>query len=199
MYCNHNHSKNHDKTTPFQWFLVEVRPRSGPVSRRRGLHPWRLRKQWSHSSANPTYPAHPNYRRWAAWSNYWYYIVNVYIVTRSLFCVWRGFRSADWCCPHLQLWELSWRVQEFEWLPVVLRVLWGMLVAQLLCRICAAVGNAYCGTIPKIQGGHYPLSIVVPIHGGKGPRKVGQVPSWAGLMWVLQINQPTSFMGKVPQ
>ena len=41
----------------------------------------------------------------------------------------------------------------------------------------AAVGNAHCGTFPKIQGGHCPLSIVMPIHGGKGPRKVGQVPS----------------------
>ena len=61
------------------------------------------------------------------------------------------------------------------------------------------MGNAHCGTFPKIQGGHYPLSIVLQIHGGKGPRKVGQVPSGAGLMWVLQINQPTSFMGKVPE
>ena len=41
----------------------------------------------------------------------------------------------------------------------------------------AAVGNAHCGTFPKMQGGYCPLSIVVLIHGGKGPRKVGQVPS----------------------
>ena len=116
------------KTTPLQLFLMEMRTRSRPMSRRRRLHPWRLRKQWSHSSANPTYPAQPNYRQWAAWSNYWHYVVNVNIVTRSLFCVWRGFRSADWCCPHLQLWGLSWRVQELEWLPVVHRVLWGKYV-----------------------------------------------------------------------
>ena len=62
----------------------------------------------------------------------------------------------------------------------------------------AAVGNAHCGTFPKIQGGHCPLSIVMPIDGGKGPRKVGRVPSWAGLKWVMQINQPTSFATAPP-
>ena len=41
----------------------------------------------------------------------------------------------------------------------------------------AAVGNAHCGTFPKKKGGYFPLSIVVLIHGGKGPRKVGQVLS----------------------
>ena len=63
----------------------------------------------------------------------------------------------------------------------------------------AAMRNGHCGTFRRMQGGYYPLSIVVLIHGGKGPRKVGQVPSWAGLKSILQINQTTSFMGKVPQ
>ena len=60
----------------------------------------------------------------------------------------------------------------------------------------AAVGNAYYGTFPRIQGGYYPLSFVEQIHGGKGPRK-----EWASaeLSRSHVGNSNQSSMGKVPQ
>ena len=115
-----------------QWFLMEMRPRSGPMSRWRWLHPWRLRKQWSHFSTDPIQTAQPNYRRWTVWiNNKPYYWVNNNIVTRSLFCLWRGFWSANWYRPHLKLRGLPWWVQELEWLPVVHTVLWGRFVRHV--------------------------------------------------------------------
>ena len=54
---------------------------------------------------------------------------------------------------------------------------WVVILAQLLVPYFDAMGNAHCGISPKMQGGYYPLSIVVLIHGGKGPGKVGQVLS----------------------
>ena len=43
------------------------------------------------------------------------------------------------------------------------------------------VGITYRGELPRIQGGYYPLSIVMPIHGGEDPRKVGLMPTQVGI------------------
>ena len=43
------------------------------------------------------------------------------------------------------------------------------------------VGITYRGEIPTIQGRYYPLSIVVPIHGGEDHRKVGLMPTQVGI------------------
>ena len=43
------------------------------------------------------------------------------------------------------------------------------------------VGITYRGELPRIQGRYYPLSIVVPIHGGEDHRKVGLMPTQVGI------------------
>ena len=65
-------------------------------------------------------------------------------------------------------------------------------------RNFAAVVNAYCRNFPRIQSGYLPNFNFCANSWCEVP-EVGQVPSSADLKWVIQINQPTSFLWKVSQ
>ena len=55
------------------------------------------------------------------------------------------------------------------------------IISPVVVQDFAQVGNTYRGDLPRIQGGYYPLPIVVPIHGGEDPRKVGLMPTQVGI------------------
>ena len=54
-------------------------------------------------------------------------------------------------------------------------------ISPVVVQDFTQVGITYRGEIPTIQGRYYPLSIVVPIHGGEDHRKVGLMPTQVGI------------------
>ena len=54
-------------------------------------------------------------------------------------------------------------------------------ISPVVVQDFTQVGITYRGELPRIQGRYYPLSIVVPIHGGEDHRKVGLMPTQVGI------------------